>query len=212
MSAKLAKGAEIEWAAKHGDEAIYVKSGTVACEDRRASDGSAIVVEADVPAIMSAESDVELFHFGPTSPNPPTTGPLGPAESAGHRVHILSDTGGYVRRPEGRTNWQYVYADSNCRSCRLNLFQSVGTPHLPPTSHTHSEDEIILMLAGEGRVGRSLLDPGMCIAIPGNYRYGFMTSGEYRLLNYRADASMCVAAPGTEPFMEFKRPEGWLEI
>jgi hypothetical protein len=209
LAEKLAVGAELQWSETHGDEAVFVSSGTVEVDGQQADAGGVAIIEADVPAVLRSIGDAELVHFGPTVAGARTDGVLGPPEPTGHRVHVIGPEGAYQRVPPiDLPLTTRVFADSNCKTCRINFFRVSGDAAFISGSHVHTQDEIIHLLAGELRVGRKLLTPGMSVMIPGGTRYGFRTPGAYSFLNYRPDMSMLTIEPGSEPRLESMRPEG----
>jgi quercetin dioxygenase-like cupin family protein len=199
--ARIEAGATVRWQESHGDEGIYIIDGAVSVEKETCTRGGAVIVESGVPAVMRADVTTELVHVGPVAEACPTGGLLGPADTQGHRLHVVE--------AEKAENIDFgvlantIFADSTCGTCRINFFRVDG-PDQPYVvgSHLHSEDEIIHVLSGALQVGPRTVSAGMSIAIPGGQRYGFRTTGGYSFLNYRADASTVVTAPGSEPRLE----------
>ncbi len=188
----LASGAELSWNSVHGDEALYVHSGALAYGERLCEAGGSIIVEAGVPARVRAVGATEIMHFGPAESAAPTTGPLGPAKSEGHGVHVIGEADGTRMGAKAPTGVEYdvlYYKDGSCPTCRLCIFRVASDRAGLTVPHIHTQDEIIHVLQGELHVGKIVVPAGKSIAIKANIRYGFTTPGPALFLNYRADAS-----------------------
>jgi quercetin dioxygenase-like cupin family protein len=201
VEADLDAGAELRWGSQHGDEVVFVVDGEVEVDGEACGPRSAAIIEAGVPATARVLKPSKVVHFGPTSVDAPNDGLYGPPPVEGRRVHVA--------RPDDTTRvgsddgpGAVYYADSHCPTCRLAFFEVSGPVAQVVGSHTHSQDEIIRVTSGELRLGRTRVGPGMSVAIPGGYRYGFRTPGAFSFLNYRRDVSTYVAAPGSTPMVE----------
>jgi hypothetical protein len=201
VEAQLGAGAELRWSEQHGDEVIFVLEGGVEVAGERCEPNAAAVIEAGVAATARALEPSRIVHFGPTSREAPIDGIYGAAPSEGRGVHVQRpDDASRVGSGEGPG--AVYYADSSCPTCRVAFFEvSCDAPYVV-ASHTHSEDEIIRVTTGELRLGRTRVGPGMSVAIPGGYRYGFRTPGPFSFLNYRRDVSTYVSTPGSTPMVE----------
>ena len=89
VEGELGEGAALEWGTAHGDEALYVIAGGLDCEGRRVGQGSALIVEAGVPALVRPAGRGRVVHFGTVATESPTDGILGPPALDGRRVHIV---------------------------------------------------------------------------------------------------------------------------
>jgi hypothetical protein len=87
-----------------------------------------------------------------------------------------------------------MHADAQCPTCSVWLHEN-GFPGAEPVSaeelqvgvHSHSEDEIIFIVAGQIRLGRKLFPAGTAIAIPGETMYAFTAGPEgMAFVNFRA--------------------------
>src|SRR5262249_9268922 len=65
LTARLEAGAVIEWRAAHGDEAVYVTSGSLTVEGHECGAGGSVIVESGVAAVARAEVPTEVVHVGP---------------------------------------------------------------------------------------------------------------------------------------------------
>jgi mannose-6-phosphate isomerase-like protein (cupin superfamily) len=206
MSGILEPGTELEWGIEHGDEALYIRAGELEIADNRVREGGVLIVESGVAALVRAVVQTSVLHQGPTDPEAPVNGLIGPPAAADRGVHVLGPTDAQrVHTPSGHNDF---FADSTCPTCRISCFiPSIFTdgresqPFIAP-SHSHSEDEIIHILDGEMRMGRHRLTPGMSVAIPGGRRYGFRLPKGCRFLNYRRDLATVTFAPGSPPMLE----------
>ncbi len=201
VSSELGAGAELEWDAGHGDEAIFVLSGRLQVGEKTCSDEGVVIVEAGVPGVVRAVERSQLLHFGPVEHASPTEGPWGPASTEGRGFHVLTAEEAEVLRTGSVT----FYSDGSCPTCRVAFFM---VNHLGDVdgrvgpSHKHSESEIIHVLDGTMQVGPQTVDAGSSVAVPGERRYRYTTPGPLRFINYRRDAATFVNAPGSEPELE----------
>ncbi len=199
--ADLDRGAEVQWGSDHGDEALFVLSGSLATETKESGSHGAIVVEAGVATSVRAVADTRVAHFGPVDRHPPIRGPLGPPRELGRGVHSFTADEGEALR----TGYVTFFTDGTCPTCRAALFlvdrRHLGEPN-GVASHIHSEDEILYVIDGSMRVGREVVRAGACVAVPSDLRYSFRTDGPLRFLNYRRDASTVLKAPGSAPYLE----------
>jgi hypothetical protein len=90
-----------------------------------------------------------------------------------------------------------IHADAACPTCTVwlheNDFHCKNGTTVP--LHSHSEDEIIFVTAGEIRLGNRRYGPGTALAITANTVYGFEAAPEgLSFINFRA-ASPTVTTP-----------------
>ncbi|MGH9211669.1 MAG: cupin domain-containing protein [Acidimicrobiales bacterium] len=203
----LADSARLAWPEVHGDEVVYVHSGSLAIDGRTCPPGGAVVVESGVATSVEAKGPTRIAHAGPVDAAPPTTGLNGAADPEGHGVHVVGPRGTYAAVTAERDT--HYYADSTCTTCRITLLYTSRTvPYVSPT-HSHSVDELIYVLSGELWFGRRRLGPGSTVAIAADRRYGFRSGPEgFAFLNYRADASQQTVERGSPPVMEGGRVHG----
>jgi uncharacterized cupin superfamily protein len=202
LVAHLGTDAELWWHERHGDEAVYVLDGELDVSGARCGPRDVLILEAGVATEARATRPTRLLHSGPASPEAPDGGLLGAPLATGHRIHIVGRAEALVQSTSGATVVTRYYADSTCPTCRIAFFEVQGTGPHTPTSHFHSEDEIIHVLRGDVRFGATAVGAGMSVAIPAGRRYGIQTTGDFALLNYRRNASVYTAAPGEEPLLE----------
>lgn len=199
IEATFESGSGLEWSAEHGEEALYLRVGSLSIDGQSVESDGIVIIESGVTATLVASERSEIVHFGSRGDGPGlAAGPLGAPEREGHGVHVIARDD----CPSLRSTGTQYYADSSCPTCRVTLLRNWRDhPHRSP-SHEHSADELIYVLGGDIHVGRDSLGPGMAIAIQGNYRYGFRSIDGFDFLNYRADASLYTGVPGTPPQLE----------
>ncbi len=207
-SVVMAADGSLTWSPKHGDEAVFVVSGTVAVDGRTCTAEDVVIVESDAEATLHATTDATLVLFGPRDTDPPATGEFGPPQPGHHGVHVVHApdvTASSFGEPSdgGR---RLGYADSQCPTCRITLFSIEANRGYNTGSHLHSQDEIIHVLHGELQVGRDTVGPEMALAVPGDQRYGFRARTDFRFLNYRRDVSTFLRGPQDEPLLETALP------
>ena len=185
----LAPGEPFAIGGTHGDEAFYVRTGSIRLGEREVEAGGVAVIEADADATFVAGADGStVVHFGPTEPAQPIDGAYGPPRPGARGVHLVGPRGLLAIEQPGRST--RFFADSACDTCRITLFSTARDELYRSAAHSHSEDEILYVLDGDIQVGSATLEPDMGAAIPGNEVYGFR-SGEhgFRFLNFRRDVS-----------------------
>ena len=194
--------ARLRWDEDHGDEALFVKAGSLRVGDRVCATGGVLVVESGVALDVTVDEPAEIVHFGPTAHTPPDDGPRGAPAADGHRAHVIGPRG-YSAREEP-THATRQYANATCPTCRINLFQSSRSEKYRSAAHSHTQDELIHMLGGELVVGGERARPGDTLAVAAGSIYGFQTGDDgYRFLNYSADASSYVPArPGPSKVLQ----------
>lgn len=199
---RLAPGSRLTWDGRHGDEAVYVRSGSVSVDGTTCPDRSTVVVEADAETeVVASDEGAVVLHFGPWDAAQPTDGHYGPPQPGPRGVHLVGPRGrwGVVDGPRASC----YYADSTCPTCRISLMFTSRTTSYRAASHTHSQDELIHVLGGELHLGKVVAPPGTTLAIPAEHRYGFRSPDcGYAFLNYRRDVSTYVTTPGSPALLE----------
>jgi hypothetical protein len=193
---QLEDGGTLNWGQAHGDDAVYVMSGSLNIEGAICPTDGAVVVESDVACAAQAVGVTQVVHFGANDAAAPSDGLYGAPETGGHAVHVLGDKGWFCGEKEGvLTRW---FADSTCPTCRISLFYvQRAEGGVRARSHTHSQDELMFVLEGNLIVSGSAYGPGTCVAIPAFHRYSTTTGPDgFAFLNYRRDVSMHTYRPG----------------
>jgi quercetin dioxygenase-like cupin family protein len=193
VAAELDDGASITWPEVHGDEAVYVVEGRLAVDapgagTRTTPARGAAIVEAGAPARARAVGPTRVVHMGPRDPQPPTDGVNGPPLDAPRGVHVVGPRGTWTATDPSSDS--HYYADSTCPTCRITLLSVGRRGPYESAVHSHTQDELIHVVAGGIRLGRRHVGPGDTLAIAAGTRYGFRGDDDgFVFLNHRRDAS-----------------------
>jgi hypothetical protein len=201
--AELDDGGSLEWGDVHGDDGVHVLAGALDVDGRMCPTGGALVVESGVACTARAVGPTHVVHCGAVDPEPPADGLYGPPGPAGHGVHVVGDGGRFASGDRERVDVRW-FADSTCPTCRIALFvvrRAEGG--VRDRSHTHTQDELILVLDGSLLVAGEEHGAGTCLAIPARTRYS-LTSGPdgFTILNVRRDVSVQAYRPGEPEELE----------
>lgn len=207
VESTLEAGSALVWEREHGDEIIYVSSGSLEVAGDTVGAGAVLVLEAGVALRVESAEQTAIVHFGSTDPSPPSEGPYG-APDAGHRHHVIGPRGVSARHdPPKHTVY---FATGACRTCRGTLMQSSRTVASSAQAHSHTQDELLHLLAGELRIGSLVARAGDTLAVPAHLRYRFDSGPDgYDLLNFRPDVSWYVPVRGSEPLLESGHGQGF---
>ncbi len=211
-ASELLDGGEIEWNGESAEEAVYVVSGALDVEGRECPTDGAIIIESSVRTTARALGPTRILHFGPSDLCRPGGGAYGPAEAAGHGVHVVGP-GGWVCSGSREGTSARWYADSTCPTCRLCLIQVERATARDGPAHHHSQDEIIFVIGGAIGLGGRWLAAGTALFIAAGARYQLRTGDAgYRFLNYRRDLSQQVYDPADPPQIESAIARGGVEV
>ncbi len=201
IAADLDAGTELRWGTEHGDEAVYVRSGSLAVDRRVCPADGAMVVEAGVAASAIAESDTSILHMGPADSAPPNGGLRGPAESEGRSVRVVGPGGVWATVDDSqRTRF---FSDASAPTNRLWLLASDRPQYFESSAHSHSQDELIHVLRGEIRVGRRVVGAGDTLWVAADRRYKLYSGDDgVHFVNYRRDASVMTSPNYDGPLLE----------
>lgn len=201
VAADLAAGAEMRWGTEHGDEAVYVRSGSLAVDGRICPADGAVIVEAGVSASVTAESDTSIVHLGPADPAPPTDGLRGPAGTEGRGVRIVGSDGLWAT-VDGTQRTRF-FSDASAPTNRLWLLATDRPQYFESSAHSHSQDELIHVLRGEIRVGRRVIGVGDTLWVAADRRYKLYSGDNgVHFINYRRDASVMTSPNYDGPLLE----------
>lgn len=201
VAVDLAAGTEMRWGTEHGDEAVYVRSGSLAVDGRVCPADGAVVVEAGVAIAATAELDTTIVHMGPTDSAPPANGLRGPAESEGRGVRIVGPDGLWATVDE--TQRTRLFSDASAPTNRLWLLATDRPQYFESSAHSHSQDELIHVLRGEIRVGRRVVAEGDTLWVAADRRYKLYSGDDgVHFINYRRDASVMTSPNHDGPLLE----------
>lgn len=173
----------------HGEEAFYVLDGDIRIDGTVVPAGGAVVLHADEPCMLDGPGRVA--HFASDERG-----------AAGGR-HLIGPGGWYRSGSPGGSQATW-FTDSTCDGCGVALFRvERDTPHNRGRSHSHSADEILLLVEGAIRLGAHQVQTGEGVYIPADTRYA-ITCGPVKhvFLNYRARASTQVYDDDPTPLPE----------
>jgi hypothetical protein len=188
----LAAGTAVRLQGAPADLMLYVFEGSIDACGRVLAQGSSMIVEFGASALVTAGQDgatVLAFHQAERPAD---------ARPGGH-VHLLPRVSVPCTHDLGTQNEMGggIHADAACPTCTVwlheNDFHCQNGTVVP--LHSHSEDEIIFVTAGEIRLGNRRYGPGTALAIAANKVYGFEAAPEgLSFINFRA-ASPTVTTP-----------------
>ena len=201
VAADLAAGTELRWGTEHGDEAVYVRSGSLTVDGRVCPADGAVIVEAGVAATATAESETSIVHVGPADPLPPSDGLRGPADSEGRGVRVIGPDGVWATVDD--TQRTRFFSDASASTNRLWLLATDRPQYFESSAHSHSQDELIHVLRGEIRVGRRVVGVGDTLWVAADRRYKLYSGDDgVHFINYRRDASVMTSPNYDGPLLE----------
>ncbi|MCY3576388.1 MAG: hypothetical protein OXH53_03635 [bacterium] len=201
VAADLTAGTELRWGTEHGDEAVYVRSGSLAVDGRVCPADGAVVVEAGVVASAIAEGETSIVHVGPADSSPPTAGLRGPAKSEGRGVRVIGSDGIWATVDD--TQRTRFFSDASAPTNRLWLLATDRAQYFESSAHSHSQDELIHVLRGEIRVGRRIVGVGDTLWVAADRRYKLYSGDDgVHFINYRRDASVMTSPSYDGPLLE----------
>lgn len=174
---RLKPGTRLEWQRPERSRTLFVQSGTLVISGQEFARESVIVVEANAHCTTEAGEDgVAFFEFVHHRESSPLRG--------GH-VHGIAGGASPVTCHDGIESALPV--DSSCPGCgvwlQATFFRAEGR-HVD--RHSHTEDEVILVLEGELIAGPRKLGPGSVLSVAKNTVYSFSVGkGGLRFINYR---------------------------
>jgi len=161
---ELSRATSLNFLAQATDRIVYLWKGDVDVQGHPLHEGSSFIVEhgAQVRATGDAHRSV-LLVFAAATPER--------QQRTGGRVHLLP-TQSVPRASLGAPNSVSggMHADSNCSTCEVWLHENSfpgasDAQRADPEAglHSHSEDEIIFVTAGQIRLGARLFGPGTAL-------------------------------------------------
>lgn len=184
---ELAPGDRVEIGPRGGDTVLYVWHGGIGAGGCSLPAGSSMIVERGGRCMVNAGFDgATVLAFGGTAAG----------RGDGGQVHLLPrDRVPSCERmsPQSEAGGA-IHADSDCPGCEVwlheNRFPGSAAPDPEAAArgvHSHSEDEIIVVLEGSMRLGNRLAGPGTALAVAADTLYAFTPGPEgLRFINFRA--------------------------
>lgn len=181
----LPPGATMAWPAEHGEDAVALLEGAVVVDGDPLDAGGVLILHAGGPATLAATEPSRLAHFWSTTP-------VARAEHTEHPAgrHLVGPEGWAVSgsREASFATW---FADATCDGCNVTLMRvERDTPGNRGRAHTHSAEELIVVIDGEIHLGAHALPAGTAVHIPADTRYAVTCGARHHaFLNYRAGPS-----------------------
>lgn len=183
----LEPGERFEAGAGEADIVIYVWTGGLGSGGCSLPAGSSLIVERGARAMVQAGFEASsVFVFTGSEPG----------RGEGGHVHLLprARVPACERMSEQSETGGAIHADSDCPTCEVwlheNHFAGAEAPGPEEAArgiHSHSEDEIIVVLSGRMRLGAKLVGPGTALAIAADTLYSFTAGPEgLSFVNFRA--------------------------
>lgn len=183
----LEPGERFDVGPREADTVLYIWTGGVGSGGCSLPAGSSLIAERGASAVVQAGFEgASVFVFSSTEPG----------RGEGGHVHLLprARVPACERMSEQSDTGGAIHADSDCPTCEVWLHENHFAGADAPTPdeaargiHSHSEDEIIVVLGGQMRLGGKLVGPGTALAVAADTLYSF-TPGHKGLsfVNFRA--------------------------
>ena len=179
VASELRKDSEIRWKPGHGDEALYVRAGSLEVNGQPCVAGAAAILEAGSQPRVRALEATCLLHFGSR---------VAPASQTEQGVHVTTPRGTWEQLGPGRET--RFFADATCERCSIWLLYTARAHAFESSIHSHSQDELIHVLEGEIELGSLHIAAGdtLFVAADQLYRLRAGDSG-FAFLNFRRAGS-----------------------
>ena len=165
IAARVGPGSALRWSSAHGEEAVYLKSGSMTVDGGESPSGGVVVVEAGARLEITFPEEAELVHVGRT-PAAGLDAPL-PDGDGGHGHHLIGPAGALTR--DDGIHMSRVFADARCPTCSVSLHWSSHTGKYRSSLHSHSQDELIHVLRGNTFLGHRRVGPRRHPGRPGQH-------------------------------------------
>jgi quercetin dioxygenase-like cupin family protein len=175
-----------------------VVEGEVAIDSGRLAAGDVLIAARGASGTMRTTTRTEVLHFGAGSQGAGANGQL-TAVGENPKLRAAPSDLAVKDRQTADTPLVSYYCDGSDDGCRMMIFRVASEKGYVGPSHTHSENEIIVVLTGALQVGRDRLAAGTAIGIPAHRRYRFSADASFSFVNYRSGPTTTVLRPGTVP-------------
>ncbi len=184
---ELAPGEAFSIGPRGVDTVVYVRTGGIGCGVCLLPAGSSLIAERGaLVTIQAGVEGAEVLVFAGTRAG----------RGEGGHVHLLplDRVPACERMSEQSDTGGAIHADSDCPTCEVwlheNHFSGIEAPAPEEAArgvHSHSEDEIIVVLEGSMRLGSRLVGPGTALAIAADTLYSFTPGPDgLSFVNFRA--------------------------
>lgn len=183
----LDPGEHCDVTAQVADAVLYVRDGSIDAGGSSLPQGSSLIVERGARLVVCGGAEgAEVFVFSAAEAG----------RGEGGHVHLLprARVPACERMSAQSPTAGAIHADSDCDSCEVWLHENhfpgavqPGPAEAARGVHSHSEDEIIVVIAGKMRLGGKLVGPGTALAIAADTLYSFTAGPEgLSFINFRA--------------------------
>jgi hypothetical protein len=189
----LSAGQALDLPASPADRALYLWSGSVVPQGHAPlRDGAIIVERGAVQCVQAEEAGALILEFQPSAPGARKTA------GGGGAVHVLDRAWTPSYEAQGASlSRHWMFADATCPTCELWLSESRFESGGGAARHFHTEDEVMVIIGGEMRLGDRRLRRGGVVAIDRGAAYSFGVGDEgLAFVNFR---------PGPSDFVLFQR-------
>lgn len=184
----VGQGERLQWDKAGDDWCGYLLAGRIAINGKPLDGGGSFVVEHGAGARIEASEPARIALFGNRRAG----------AKPGGKVHIL--TSDRVPNNEAAPHpddiaTSSMHADAHCATCDLWLHGNHFQEGAEVTLHSHSEDEIILVLGGEILLGSRRYGADTAVAVAKDTVYGFRAGkGGMKMVNFRVGVPSATSA------------------
>lgn len=176
------------------DIVLYVWKGAANSGALNFAERASLIVENGASAVLTASPEgATILAFSGNANRAPASGGGHVRALPGDKVPRTLDMGG--RGMAGGA----LHADATLPTCDIWLHENdfYHADYEVPV-HSHTEDEIIFVRAGQMRLGNKLYGPGTTLAIAANTKYGFKAGPDgLSFVNFRVGSPSHVNADGS---------------
>lgn len=188
---RLSEGESVRIGPRNTPSSVFVWEGGIDAGGHELSKGSSLMVERGATfELRSFAPDTVLFDFASSR--------AADAPAVEHpQVHLLASEQAprYQEGLERGAIAGVLHADASLPTCSIWLHENKLAPPAPDAPradpdiavHSHAEDEVIIVTAGQMQLGARRLGPGSMIAIAAETMYSFGVGPEgLSFVNFRA--------------------------
>jgi hypothetical protein len=190
---RLSAGACMSIVGEPTDRLIYTWQGAIEAGGVRLDSRSSAVVEYRSTLLVAACGEgASLLEF--------LLKERGPAARSGGHVHVLpAERVPRIDSAQGKRVGMALHADSQCPTCKMWLHENdYLNDEVETALHSHSEDEVIFVRAGNIRLGNTIHGPGTALAIAAHTKYSFFSGpGGLSIVNFRGTSPTYTAGDGS---------------
>jgi hypothetical protein len=190
---RLSAGASMTVVGDPTDCLIYVWEGAIDAAGKILDTRSSAIVEYRAELLVTASVEgaaILVFQLRER----------GKQDRTGGHVHVLpSERVPRIDSVQGKRVGMALHADSQCPTCNVWLHENDYLSADEETAlHSHSEDEVIFVRAGNIRLGNRIHGLGTAVAIAAHTKYSFFSGpGGLSIVNFRGTSPTYRSADGT---------------